>query len=310
MNAFSFAMISVINETALDDLDALIERYLRHKEESEVTAETIKHQMQSGISEQRTEIVVNYDDSGVARGFLVYGSKSNRFSIIFADWNFAIEKELVDYAFEHHSKHTSNITFESGYPTPWISEELSKYAGSLGFVKHDRGYMRLEPIEVDSPSNVDGNLSLVNFNSSQIETVSQLIFRCVNDTIDQDLFPYVYGTVDLIKQFKKDLLDGKWGTHKSNYSWVLYNNDSPIGACFMTAHEQTGFVMHIAIDPIHRQRGLGTYLLKHSIQALQETDSNISRIELAVTLSNPALRMYKSIGFRILNESSSYVWKK
>ncbi len=303
-------MISIINETTLDDLDTLIEGYLRHKEEPKVTVETIKHQMQSGISEKRAEIVADFDDSGKARGFLVYGFKSNRFSIIFANWNFAIEKELFGYAIEHYSKHTRNITFESGYPTPWISEELSQYATSLGFVKHDRGYMRLEPIEIKSLSEVDGNLSLVNFDSSQIEIVSQLVFRCVNNTIDQELFPYVYETVDVIKQFKKDILDSKYGIHKSNYSWVLYDGESPIGACFMTAQEHTGFVIHIVIDPICRQRGLGTYLLRYSIQALLENEPDISRIELAVILSNPALKMYRSIGFRILNESSTYVWKK
>ena len=303
-------MISAINESAIDDLHTLIERYLKHKEEPETTVETIKQQMKSGISKHSTDILVKYDNTRVARGFLVYGRKSNRFSIIFADWNFATEKELFEYAFQQYSKSTHYITFESGYPTPWISEELSQFAVSLGFTKHDRGYMRLEPIDIQSSSDIDDKFSLVNFDSSQVETVSPLIFRCVDNTVDQKLFPFVYGTVDLIKQFKKDLLEGKYGTHKSNYSWILYNDDSPIGACFMTAQEKTGFVMHIVIDPAFRQNGLGKNLLNYSIKALQKNEPKISRIELAVTLSNPALKMYRSVGFRILNESSTYVWKK
>ena len=303
-------MIQIINESTLDDLDSLIERYLRHKEEPEVTIETIKKQMRSGISKQRTEVVVDYDISKVARGFLVYSLAAHRYPIIFANWNYASEKDLLDYAFSHHSQRAEYLTFESGYPTPWISDELSQYATSLGFDKHDRGFMRLEPIDIKIPSELGNAFSLANFDASQIDSVSELVFRCVNNTVDQDLFPYVYGTIDLIKQFKRDLLDGKWGMHKSNYSWILYDNDSPIGGCFITKREKSGGIMHIVIDPAYRERGLGKYLLSHSIRALKDNEPLISRIELAVTLSNPALKMYESLGFKMVNESSTYVWKK
>ena len=303
-------MIQIIDETALDDLGNLIEKYLKHKDEPEVTVETIKHQMESGISKQRTEIVVDYDNNGVVKGFLVYSLTSNRYPIIFANWDFTSEKELLDHAFKRHSEQANYLTFDSGYPTPWISDEFSRYAISLGFVKYDRGYMRLEPIVIKSTGELGGALSLTNFDSSQIDAVSELIFRCVNNTVDQDLFPYVYGTVDSIKKFKKDILDGNFGTHKPSYSWILYDGDTPIGGCFMTTQETTGFVMHIVIDPKHRQSGLGKYLLSHSIRALQENEPDITRIELAVTLSNPALKLYESLGFKLLNDSSTYVWKK
>jgi len=303
-------MIRIITETALSDLDNLIERYLKHKDEPEVTVETVKHQMQSGISKQRTEIVVDYDSNEIAKGFLVYSLTSNRYPIIFADWSCTSEKDLLDFAFKRHSQQANYLTFDSGYPTPWISDEFSQYAISLGFVKYDRGYMRLEPIVIKSIVEPGGALSLTNFDASQINDVSELIFRCVNNTVDQDLFPYVYSTIDSIKKFKKDILDGNFGTHKPSYSWILYDGDSPIGGCFMTTQGNTAGVMHIVIDPVYRQKGLGKYLLSYSIKALQENEPNVTRVELAVTLSNPALTLYESLGFKLVNDSSTYVWKK
>ena len=68
--------------------------------------------------------------------------------------------------------------------------------------------------------------------------------------------------------------------------------------------------MHIVIDPEYRQQGLGRALLSHSIHSLLRVNPSITKIELAVTMSNPAKILYESLGFRILNDASTFVWKR
>lgn len=105
-------------------------------------------------------------------------------------------------------------------------------------------------------------------------------------------------------------LEGSFGTHKPFYSWVLRKNDWNIGACLLRINDETRFLMHIIIDPEFRRRGLVRALLCHSLYSLLRVNPSINKVELAVTMLNPARLLYESLGFKILNDSSTYVWEK
>ena len=232
--------------------------------------------------------------------------------MVFANWNFEVEKGLLDFAFEQLYPIATHISFESGWPTPWISDELSVYAIELGFVKYKRGYMQLQPIDKEFLSNVmiGEEFEFVPFDDSMVEDISTLVFKSVDGTADQDIWPSYNISVRKIEEFLNKILKGLFGKHEQYYSWVLRDNEQYVGACFQIANEETGFLMQIVIDPEYRQQGLGKALLCHSIHALLRVNSAVTKVELAVTMSNPAKILYESLGFRILNESSTYVWKK
>lgn len=61
------------------------------------------------------------------------------------------------------------------------------------------------------------------------------------------------------------------------------------------------FVTDICVDPAFAGRGLGTALLAASAGLL--TDLGWSTMALAVTVGNPARRMYERSGFRVIAES-------
>jgi ribosomal protein S18 acetylase RimI-like enzyme len=76
-------------------------------------------------------------------------------------------------------------------------------------------------------------------------------------------------------------------------------------------NDETGGLMQIVIDPEYRQQGLGKTLLCHSLSTLLRINPSVNKITLAVTLSNnPAKRMYDSLGFRVLNDWSIFIWKQ
>ena len=307
-------MVREIGVEELNKLEPLIERYVNHMSDNGVTSETVKEQMKSGISGERTVVLIEENSEGDFQGFLVINLKSDRIPIIFANWKFPIEKQLLDNAFEKLSQNNEQVSFESGYPTPWLTEELSSHAIELGFVRHERAYMQLHPIdkEIFSMYSIEDKFEFIPFERSMVQEVSKLVFECVDGTIDQDLFPYVYGSIPRIEEFLNKFLDGAYGKHERFYSWVLRENGQNIGACFcfLMENEETAFLMHIVIHPDYRQHGLGRAILCHSFNNLLRLSPTVTKIELAVTLSNPAKQLYDSLGFRTLNDASTFVWKR
>ncbi|MGY5870798.1 MAG: GNAT family N-acetyltransferase [Candidatus Thorarchaeota archaeon] len=305
-------MARAITAEEISKLDLLIRNYVTHKKEVGVTPDTVKRQMKSGITKETHQVLCEENSAGVAQGFLVINLNADRLPIIFADWNFEIERILLDHAFNKLSKTCSHISFESGYPTPWISEDLSSYATTIGFVKHAQAYMQLQPINKDifAKVSIGEEFEFIPFTNAMVEEISKLVFKCVDGTIDQDLFPFAYGTIQKIEEFLHKFLSGSFGSHEPLYSWILKEDTRNIGACFLFTMEKTGFLMHIVIDPEFRRQGLGNALFCHSLQSLLRVNPSVTKIELAVTLSNPAKLMYDSLGFRILNDSSTYVWKR
>ncbi len=306
-------MVREISIVDISLLDALIQSYVDHKKEDGVSSDTVKKQMQSGLEKETHQVLMEENSQGETLGFLVINLKSDRIPVLFANWIFEIEKRLFDYAFKKLSPTSSHISLESGYPTPWLSEELSSYAVKLGFVKHVRAYLQLQPIdkEVLTRCAVRDGLVFVPFEENMVTEISKLVFICVDGTTDQDLYPFVYSTAEKVEKFLQDFISGSFGTHEPMYSWILRDNTRNIGACFLMTNDETGSLMQIVIDPEYRQQGLGKTLLCHSLSTLLRINPSVNKITLAVTLSNnPAKRMYDSLGFRILNESSTFVWKQ
>ena len=305
-------MVRAASITDIDLLDTLIQLYVDHQIEKGVTLDTVKKQMEIGLIKGTHQVLIEDNSKDEVEGFLVINLNSDRLPILFANWNFVVERRLLNSAFEKLSATCSHISFESGWPTPWVSEELLSYALELGFVKYDRGYMRLHPIDKDvfADTRLGDGFELIPFEKSMVEEISKLVFKSVDGSVDQDIWPSVYISIPKIEDFLYKFLEGAFGKHEPYYSWVLREDEQNIGACFLMTNEETGFLMHIVIDPEYRKQGLGRALLSHSIHSLLRVNSSITKIELAVTISNPAKLLYESLGFRILNDSSTFVWKR
>ncbi|MHA3963691.1 MAG: GNAT family N-acetyltransferase [Candidatus Thorarchaeota archaeon SMTZ1-45] len=304
-------MARVLIAEDLDEFDLLIQQYINHIADPQLTVEKLKQQLKQSMEKDSRYVLGAYDQDNKALGLLIHNPNFNRSSLIFANSDFLVEKDLFDKMFGEFSGISPTIILDSGYPKPWISSEFSEYAISLGFKKHDRRFMILERLESMVYHDLPEGFHFTPFSELEIEDVTKMVFQSVDGSTDQDLFPYVYGSFDTTLRFHKRVIAGDFGIHKPSFSWILKRGDDCIGACFITTSgEYTGHLMHLAILPDFRQRGLGKNLLLHSLHNLFVVEPNLKKVDLAVTLDNPARHLYKSIGFKRVNDMSTFVWKK
>jgi hypothetical protein len=204
-------MIQELKPESVSDIKHLVQSRIRHIGDSEffeLPADRALKWYSTGIAEGVLGMLASYDDSGNANGFLVHEINNYRTEVIFAEHDFAIEKLLLDVNFERFSPTAPYLLFESGYPTPWISQELSDYVETLGFASFPRQYMRLKRSDDISPVRLEGDLSLVQFSQSLLELVTALIYKSVDGTEDQELWPFVYGTYESTLSFHQRVFEG------------------------------------------------------------------------------------------------------
>ncbi|NQD67752.1 GNAT family N-acetyltransferase [Bacillus haikouensis] len=72
-----------------------------------------------------------------------------------------------------------------------------------------------------------------------------------------------------------------------------------VGVCLHMEFEDYPLIMSLAVDPDHQQRGIGRFLLTHSINI---SSKEYPAARLAVLQDNPAIKLYEDLGF-IRNKS-------
>jgi N-acetylglutamate synthase-like GNAT family acetyltransferase len=84
-------------------------------------------------------------------------------------------------------------------------------------------------------------------------------------------------------------------------SRVIVDNSTNtiVGVCLHMEFEDYPLIMSLAVDPDHQQRGLGRFLLAHSINI---SSKEYPATRLAVLKDNPAIKLYEDLGF-IRNKS-------
>lgn len=87
---------------------------------------------------------------------------------------------------------------------------------------------------------------------------------------------------------------------------ALYNNKI-IGACWVRIMNDYGHIaddtpsLAISVLKEHRGKGIGTKLMESILKLLKE--KGYKRVSLAVQKNNYALKMYKKVGFDIIDEN-------
>lgn len=300
-------MIREIDKAHLDDIDSIISCY-RKKSEVPVP-ENFEELIKTGVSDEKVYAYGEYTKEGTLHGIAIFGKEMSRIRFIFAESNPEIERRLVRTLFDRFSNEYSHIISMG----QWITEGIAKHFTDIGLVEYPRANMSLEREIVMSQVDpiLPENMCLVTYSKSDRDAIADLQFRCYDGTVDQIAIPMFFGSPKICYQGLETLESGRFGEFRDGLSWILQVEDSPIGYCIITCQGgDTGYIASIGINPDHRGKGLGKGIFIHSMKKLVESDSAIKKIDLDVTISNPAFNLYKSIGFGKVSDWSVYTWNK
>jgi ribosomal protein S18 acetylase RimI-like enzyme len=110
------------------------------------------------------------------------------------------------------------------------------------------------------------------------------------------------GTIPLTQHigwFKK-----KYFSQDNNHCYVVELDDNVVGYCRFD-HEDKHYLISIAIDSSTHGKGVGTFLLKHSIEQLKSTRP----IHAEVRKNNStSIRLFQRAGFRKISEDDKNIY--
>jgi len=299
----------MIREITVDEVDIIdpIMSKLGQEIDSRVPPNFLE-MLKTSIKDGKSFLYGAFTDNNNLNGIGVFGNVSKRISVLYAEGNSDIEKELLDTIFTHHSTDSPFM----GAGGPWVTESIGNYLVSLGFRKLDRAYMTLDRNSIEDLETPvqSAEIEYEIFNESHVEELAQLMFKGNDGHIDQIVFPNFFGTINDCRELIKNIMNNVYGEYKEPYSWLLRKNGKLVGACLYTIRNNgdTGYIPDIVVDPEYQGQGLGKAMLIYTMKELLKGEPDIVKVDLDVTLENNARFLYKSIGYENVHESSIYVW--
>jgi ribosomal protein S18 acetylase RimI-like enzyme len=134
-----------------------------------------------------------------------------------------------------------------------------------------------------------------------VDALTELDWRSFLGTPDETL---VADTIEENRQTIVDLLGGKLGPFLDEASTTLVQDDGALVGAILTAEHdaRTAVFLDLLVDPSHRRKGVGRFLIAWGLRAL--TALGYSTARLWVTEANePASSLYRSVGFEVVGRT-------
>lgn len=299
-------MISKLPMERIDDISDLLESLTQSFPLENRPPRSFLDIIKEAVENGNAEVLVSQTKGDAITGFLSIGLVSNSISLLYSSKDDNERKSLFKAGFEKLRDTGKPIRFAG----PWVTDELSEYAVSMGFRKFDRKFMTAdkETLMEFNPKILAEEYVVELYTDEMKGTVADLIYRANESNIDVMVFPHFFGTIEACERLIDNTKNNHYGQWKDNISKVLIHDEKVIGVCLLTLRGNYGYIPDISIDPDYRRRGLGRYLLVRSLQDLLRSDKQLTGISLDVTLENPARFLYESLGFKDVRKYSMYTW--
>jgi len=111
-------------------------------------------------------------------------------------------------------------------------------------------------------------------------------------------------SLNLDKAAQADHFRKHWCTAETR---IIYLGGGDIGWLQCRPQDGTLFLAQIFINPAYQNRGLGTAVINH---LLQEAAAAGQAMTLAVIRVNPAMRLYKRLGFYVTHEDEAKAYMR
>jgi ribosomal protein S18 acetylase RimI-like enzyme len=135
---------------------------------------------------------------------------------------------------------------------------------------------------------------------------TEFLYSVYANTRTQELS--VTGWTDLQKEaFLRSQFNAQQTAYQQTYKGgdflVILRSNQPVGRLYLARWETEIRIVDIAILPEHRNAGIGGAILK---DILDEGSRDGKRVTIHVEMFNPALSLYRRLGFRKLGEHGIY----
>ena len=119
--------------------------------------------------------------------------------------------------------------------------------------------------------------------------------------------------VDWTEEAKRAFLDDQFNKQHSHYlqhypqaMWLIITFEGePVGRLYVASNANDVRIMDVSLVPSHRNRGVGTTLMRGLIE---EADRDGIMASLHVEPFNPALRLYERLGFVHVETRGIYLY--
>lgn len=129
-------------------------------------------------------------------------------------------------------------------------------------------------------------------NKFELTDLANLLIRSYENTVDWIEGSTHKDAMDAIE----GVIHGSYGEFQPHASGFIQNEKGiPVSGVLCSMYENEPFVVLTFTDPNYTNKGLAKRLIRHS--AAQFHSLGFSSIHLYVTSNNPALHLYKNLGF-------------
>ncbi|HEX8274386.1 MAG TPA: N-acetyltransferase [Longimicrobiaceae bacterium] len=135
----------------------------------------------------------------------------------------------------------------------------------------------------------------------------EFLFRVYAGTREEELAPVPW-SAEQKEAFLRMQFDAQHAYYQEHYAGtdfaVVLADGEPVGRLYLARWTREHRIVDIAILPAHRNRGLGSELLR---RILEEADGARKPVSIHVEMHNPVRRLYDRLGFVPVEERGMYL---
>jgi ribosomal protein S18 acetylase RimI-like enzyme len=134
---------------------------------------------------------------------------------------------------------------------------------------------------------------------SDASAIGALMLAAYRGTVDDE----GESEADAIAEVARTI-SGDYGPWLKGCSFTVDESSRIAGASMVTLWEGDPFLTYVVVHPDMQRRGLGTFLMTTSVNAL--VTAGYAQLDLFVTEENdPAVTLYRKLGFRVVDRLTS-----
>lgn len=151
-------------------------------------------------------------------------------------------------------------------------------------------------------STIMDNLNIREIRKNEYKILDDFLYEAIFITKEQKKPPKEIINNEELQVYVKD-----FGNHKDDNCLVAECNNKIVGACWTRIMNDYGHIDNdtpsfaISLCEEYRSKGIGTLLMKSMLKLLKE--KGYKKASLSVQKNNYAVKMYKNVGFKIVDEN-------